>query len=226
MMPASIIAAIGIRIELRNHHWTKRLYNTVFFGILGICGLICVPVIIKAIILEVKPPELEPTISPNFVQLSDGEYQTHTEVSVFNPRNIPIYNVMVKFLINESGVSPDCIEIDIDDPPMVATASNKGMQSRGIVTWMYNRSTNSFVYQQIDCIAPTGHRTLFVSGRTNIKSSATISITRFEKEPPKIRWKPGEMDIEAGKAPEPGTLKQYNFKVSATNSQSRQENPK
>src|SRR6266850_2546958 len=58
MMPASIIAAIGIRIELRNHHWTKRLYNTVFFGILGICGLICVPVIIKAIILEVKPPEL------------------------------------------------------------------------------------------------------------------------------------------------------------------------
>jgi hypothetical protein len=47
MLAASVFGALGLRLELRNHHWVKKHYDRVAYGIVIVALLLGIPVIIR-----------------------------------------------------------------------------------------------------------------------------------------------------------------------------------
>jgi hypothetical protein len=187
MWVASVLFALGLRIELRNHHWPKRRYNTAACVVIAAAILVGIP----PIILQLTGPHIRPpAVEPNRVQLSDGTNLFGKRVIISNPNDCEIYALTLGLEIEHLAASISSVRTELA-PPYSEEKSIDGGDPR--VGFSYSLEHFEPGYREcrfigFQMLKPNERRPLWIRGTTLTNSFADISVLQFMRKPPQIRY--------------------------------------
>ena len=123
---------------------------------------------------------LSPVISPNRIQLGDGNRSRESLIDIFNPNDFPLYCTTI--MIATIRTSDDQT---LSFPPENVPESEQVMSAQGSVNWFqleYNNRATNWHFVMFLKMSPKTHRPLRIRGSAGNPNWSELSVIDYRKE--------------------------------------------
>lgn len=129
-----------------------------------------------------------PSVSPRSFQLRSGDWDAQMTVSVTNPTDAPVYGLMLKMVVEGSGVPADSVEIKADkqQPPVELSMGDVIASADGIRMNCTADDGREVILFTLHTVRSKETRTLQVKGSAKTNAVLNLSIASFSKGPQRL----------------------------------------